>query len=218
MSFVEVLLFVSVIFTLFQVGRLLLSILIGRMIHDERAKLIEMESHVESLNKTFSKFSENDLRNADGIRSVNAFFQDLRHKKQRLESLRTHHIRVDRMMLFYSKIFVAEFIINRIVPKITSNCLHNIVSYWELFQFILPPKTRREAFEPAYNDLKEDYLKAQAYKSKWAKWWLCFCFILRTTFMVGDCFRVFFDVKMKNILLVLVPLAVREIVHRFFGS
>ncbi len=50
--------------------------------------------------------------------------------------------------------------------------LHGIVAWWELFQFILPHKIRHEAFEPAYNEIKKDYLLAQLYRGKWAKRWL----------------------------------------------
>jgi hypothetical protein len=106
-------------------------------------------------------------------------------------------------------------------PKKKCNNLNRIIAFVELFQFILPRTIRREAFEPAYNEIKKDYLLAQQYKSKWAKRWLCFCFICQTTYMIGDCFRVFFGSKLKSLLLLLVPVGVRElieIVRRFFGN
>lgn len=99
--------------------------------------------------------------------------------------------------------------------------LQIVVSFWEFFQFILPPKTRREAFEPAYNEIKKDYLLVQKYQSKWAKRWLCFCFLCQTSYMIGDCFRVLIGSKVKSLLLLLVPAGVRElveIVRRYLGN
>jgi len=88
--------------------------------------------------------------------------------------------------------------------------LHQIVTFWGFFQYILPPKTRREAFEPAYNDIKSDYLISLQYRSKWVRRWFCFCFICRTFFMVGECFWVAGGGKLKKLVLVFIPEAVRK--------
>jgi hypothetical protein len=92
--------------------------------------------------------------------------------------------------------------------------LRKIVTFWEFFQYLLPRKARYEAFEPAYNDLKADYLISLRHSSKWAKRWFCFCFICQTTYMIAECFRVFFGSKLKAISFILIP----EGIRRFFGS
>jgi hypothetical protein len=89
--------------------------------------------------------------------------------------------------------------------------LRSIVQFWELFRFILPPKTRRESFVPHYNDIKEDYLISLRYKSKWIKRWFCICFLFRTTFMIAECFRVAFGSALKAAALLFVPEALRRV-------
>jgi UDP-N-acetylmuramyl pentapeptide phosphotransferase/UDP-N-acetylglucosamine-1-phosphate transferase len=88
---------------------------------------------------------------------------------------------------------------------------NRVLAWWELFQFILPSKIRREVFEPAHNDLKEDYLTAKKYQSKWATRWIAFCFICRTVYMVTECLWVAVGVKLEKLILLIVPEAVRRI-------
>ncbi|HEY5503656.1 MAG TPA: hypothetical protein VIK28_00750 [Sedimentisphaerales bacterium] len=73
------------------------------------------------------------------------------------------------------------------------------LNFWELFPFILPAKTRREVYEPAYNDLLADYDKALQFKSPWARRWLTFCFTCRTIFMVVDSLRVLTGSKFRKV-------------------
>lgn len=62
--------------------------------------------------------------------------------------------------------------------------------YWKLFSYILPHNTRKRVFEPAYQEMFEDYLETRGkYRTKWAKRWLAFTYTVRTAFMVLDCFR-----------------------------
>lgn len=75
-----------------------------------------------------------------------------------------------------------------------------ILRFWQLFPFILPAKTRREAYEPAYNDLKADYITALQLKSPYEKAWVSFCFTMRTVAMVLDCFRVLAGEKFRKII------------------
>jgi hypothetical protein len=59
----------------------------------------------------------------------------------------------------------------------------------EFVSCILPKKIRTEAFEPAYNDAKADYLITKAYdKSKLSCTCCTFVFRLHVVLMVGQCF------------------------------
>jgi hypothetical protein len=61
---------------------------------------------------------------------------------------------------------------------------------WSLLAFLLPRKARAEAYEPAHQELLEDYLVARKlYRTKWARRWLTFCFMLRTVVMVAQSLR-----------------------------
>ncbi len=62
--------------------------------------------------------------------------------------------------------------------------------FWELFSYILPHGVRKRVFEPAFNEMIEDYLETRGrYRTRWAKRWLTFAFTFRTALMVFDCFR-----------------------------
>jgi hypothetical protein len=77
--------------------------------------------------------------------------------------------------------------------------IQKIVQFWELFRFLLPAKTRQEAYEPAFNDLKAEFLNSLKFKSPSARRWLGFCFTVKTVLMVLDCFRVMVGAKIKNL-------------------
>jgi len=81
---------------------------------------------------------------------------------------------------------------------------------WELFSFILPPKVKREAFDPAYNDMRERFQLALRYSEKWEKRWLKFAFAVQTTYMVLDCFRVMLQSGTGKVLLNFLPDALRN--------
>ena len=89
-----------------------------------------------------------------------------------------------------------------------------ILHFWELFKFILPPKTRTEVYEPLYNEFLEDYLVSRVYKSKYAKRWLKFCFVTRTGIMVAGCLRVSCSAKLRLAFLAFLP----ESLRRFWSS
>ena len=61
---------------------------------------------------------------------------------------------------------------------------------WELFPFILGRKLRTEIYEPAHEELREDFVRAQLYTGAWAKRWLVFAFTVRTALLVLECLRV----------------------------
>ena len=82
---------------------------------------------------------------------------------------------------------------------------------WELFSFCLSRKTKRDVFEPLFNELKENYLLAQRFRGVWAKRWLKFCFTLKTITMVCGCLRVTISSKLARLLLSFVPESVRKL-------
>ena len=75
-----------------------------------------------------------------------------------------------------------------------------LLRIWELFPFILPSKTKREVYEPAYNDLLADYLKVSSIESTWANRWLALCFTFRTAYMVAQCLAGMMGAKIKEVL------------------
>ena len=81
---------------------------------------------------------------------------------------------------------------------------------WELFSFLLPRKTRRECFEPAYNDLRSETLRARKFHGKWARRWISFCFILKTALMLMECLRVLLQSGTGRIILGLLPESLRN--------
>jgi hypothetical protein len=66
-----------------------------------------------------------------------------------------------------------------------------MLGWWRSFSYALPHKTRKEAFEPHFNELFEDYCELRHQRhSRGARAWLNLWFTVRTAFMVFDCFRV----------------------------
>ena len=81
----------------------------------------------------------------------------------------------------------------------------------ELFSYILPKKARAIAFEPAYNDLKSDYLETRRFKSKRQQRWLKFCFSVRGVAMIAGCFGVLLGEKGRKIILFFLPEPLRKL-------
>ena len=79
-----------------------------------------------------------------------------------------------------------------------------------MFSFMLPRKAQREVFEPAYNDLLEDYVRARRFRGRWARRWLAFAFTVRSLLMVADCLRVLLQSGAGKILVSLLPEAWRN--------
>jgi hypothetical protein len=66
-------------------------------------------------------------------------------------------------------------------------------------------------FEPAYQELCEDYLLTRrAYRTKWAKRWLVVCFTVRTVLMVLDCIRAVCADRSIRFLAQLVPVPLKR--------
>jgi len=62
--------------------------------------------------------------------------------------------------------------------------------FWKLFSYVFSHRIRSRIFEPALNEMIEDYLLArQDYRTQWARRWLNFCFTFRMALTVLECFR-----------------------------
>lgn len=62
--------------------------------------------------------------------------------------------------------------------------------FWRLFSFILGHKTRDRVFEPAHQELLEDYYTARReFRTRPARAWLHVCFTVRTAMLVIGCLR-----------------------------
>ena len=73
---------------------------------------------------------------------------------------------------------------------------------WKLLAFALPREVRTRVFEPAHQELLEDYLVARGrYRAKWSRRWLIFCFTVRTFLMIVDSLRAVLGLKAVRLLL-----------------
>jgi hypothetical protein len=81
---------------------------------------------------------------------------------------------------------------------------------WELLGFALPKKTREKVYEPGHNELLEDFIRAKAYRTKWARRWLALCFTFRTILLVTDCWRVMMADKALSLLMKAVPQTIKR--------
>jgi len=64
-------------------------------------------------------------------------------------------------------------------PRLTSAT--GFPRVWQLFPFLLPPSVRERIYEPAHEELKEDYLRARAIcAGRYSRAWVAFCFTIRT--------------------------------------
>jgi hypothetical protein len=99
-----------------------------------------------------------------------------------------------------------------------STALVGFPRFWELFGFILPRQTRELVFTPAYHDLLADHLLAQQHRfqSRHARWWIRFCFTLRSGCLAFECLAVALKRKGWVLILFLVPPGIREQVWAWF--
>lgn len=93
---------------------------------------------------------------------------------------------------------VSEPFIAHETPKADITAVDRLFSRIERFSLILPTKTRRESFEPSYNDLKADFLQEQdACKDEWARRRLTYWFAFKGTFLTPNCLWVLLCSKVK---------------------
>jgi hypothetical protein len=87
--------------------------------------------------------------------------------------------------------------------------LASLPKIWERFSFVLPAKVRREAFDPAFNDMLEDYMRVQKSVGKSARRWVSVAFTVCAVFIVVDCLRVMMTRGAGRLLLGFVPESIR---------
>src|SRR5206468_1201 len=79
----------------------------------------------------------------------------------------------------------------RTSPVIPRNKAFGFPRFWSLFAFLLPREVRERVYEPAHQELLEEYtLSRRLYRTKWARRWLTFCFTVRTAMLWTESLRV----------------------------
>jgi hypothetical protein len=91
---------------------------------------------------------------------------------------------------------------------------------WQLFPFLLSREVRERVYEPSYQDLLEDYVRAQALRTtKMARWWLWACFSIRTIGLLAGSIGAATGVKFWRIAgIVMVFLFGREYSSRLYEA
>jgi hypothetical protein len=97
---------------------------------------------------------------------------------------------------------------NQAAPRTSSGS--SFLSLWEFFPYLLPHRVRERVFEPAHQEMLEDYLLTKRIRGRWARRWLSFCFTFRTALMVFDCLRAMAADRGIRLLLRLVPNPVKR--------
>jgi hypothetical protein len=99
------------------------------------------------------------------------------------------------------------------------NRLPNFPRLWSLLPFALSRKTRERVYEPAHQELLEDYIRACSLKGgRGLKRWLIICFTIRSIVMVGQCIAASMgDKGLRLLKRVFLALLGAEAVHNFRG-
>jgi hypothetical protein len=92
---------------------------------------------------------------------------------------------------------------------------HDFPRLWNLSAYILDHKTREKIYQPAAEELIEDFLESRRkYRTPWARRWLTLCFTLRTLFLFSACFRNMVGTAALNFLVGWLPAPIREAFRR----
>jgi len=91
------------------------------------------------------------------------------------------------------------------LPVGCSEAVMRLPKIWERFSSILPRRLRREAFDPAFNDMLEGYMRAQKFLGKSGRRWLAFGFTARAILIVLDCIRVMLTSGVARLLVGALP-------------
>jgi hypothetical protein len=105
-----------------------------------------------------------------------------------LESLRQFHHNTAplRWVIYRRKIMIALPLPFYRIPE-ESKRLKQFFKTIELAAFLIPAKTRKECFEPFFEEAKEDYLKMRRKnKGRVARRWLALCFSLHASLIVAQ--------------------------------
>jgi hypothetical protein len=112
---------------------------------------------------------------------------------------------------------LAEPKVARIVAEVDSD--PGFPRVWKLFAFALPREIRTRVFEPAHQELLEDYIIAQGlYQAKWPRRWLILCFSIRTILMVLDSLRAMLGAKLLKLAIWTARCSAERLFEAFSGS
>jgi hypothetical protein len=87
--------------------------------------------------------------------------------------------------------------------------LQKIASKWQRFGLILPSRIRREAFEPAFNEMLQRCIPAWRFVGEEGRGWLIIGFTTLSIFILLDCIRVMLISRGVAVLLDLLPESLR---------
>lgn len=81
-----------------------------------------------------------------------------------------------------------------------------VFRFFQILSLLLSTKARNEIFDPAFNDLKGDFLNARrCHQTESARRRLTFGFTLSATFMFGNCFWLMCADKARSLVVRLLP-------------
>jgi hypothetical protein len=115
---------------------------------------------------------------------------------------------------------VLKLVIERggVLSSITFDDSREGVPPWlELLGFLFGGRFRREVFEPAYNDMLADHLRAQAlrFQTPWTRRWIKCCLALRTVCLVLECAGVALRGVAYQLFL---PQSIRDVILRWWNN
>ena len=105
-------------------------------------------------------------------------------------AVKARHVQhfVDRLHLVFCKIF-EDIDPHRKLGKGTI-VRSGFPLFWEQFGWLMPRSVRRRSFEPAFNDMLDDYFVLQARRqTKWGRRWLVTCYTSWTLLLFIRCLR-----------------------------
>lgn len=95
---------------------------------------------------------------------------------------------------------------------------HGFPGFWELLGYLFSRVTRERIYEPSYNDLISQHLKARKYQGRWQKRWLWCCFATRTIAVILECMWADWKSLICAACAFLVPAAVRKALKYLLNS
>jgi len=128
----------------------------------------------------------------------------------------THHVTVPReairlaegqgMLMLFRRIFERLDFRKPKRAGFLETMFNNYPLYWELFGLCLPPKIRREAFEPAFHEALRLHVEArQKFKSQKMRRILAICFAFQTLWLVLGSFAELLKEKSVRLLCLFFP-------------
>jgi len=109
--------------------------------------------------------------------------------------------KIDASLLDLESVFGMDSFSDKIHRDKTPT-IHKI---WAGTAYLFPPSVRRDVFEPTFNEMLGEHLRARKFLGNSGRRWLVFAFTFWTMFIVVDCFRVMLQSGAVKILRGLLP-------------